>query len=250
MAISPQNRFATYGRTVDQAAIDEGLRAHMLRVYNLMASGLVVSGLVAALIEYTSFGQVFFEKYTFYGRIISHLTILGWVGIFAPLAILMVASFTAQRMTVTTTQAVYWAFVATQGIGLSTLLQAYTSASVVLVFFVTAAAFAGLSIYGYTTQRSLSGFGSFLIMGMIGMLICMVVNIFVQSTAIQFMVSAVGVLIFSGLIAVDTQRIKDQYFESMGSELAAKTAIWSALSLYLDFINLLHFLLALFGDRR
>lgn len=251
MAFGPQNRFATWqGRTIDQAAIDVGLRQHMLRVYNLMATGLAISGLVAWLIASTAFGSVFFHVVPTYGGYgVLRPTLLGYIGMFAPLGILLIASFTAQRMSAGATQAMYWAFVALQGIGLSVLLQAYTGASVVRVFFITAGAFAGLSLYGYTTRRSLSGFGSFLVMGLIGLVIASIVNIFLASNMLQFVIAAAGVLIFSGLIAYDTQRIKEEYVEGMGREAATKTAVWAALSLYINFINLFQFLLYFLGNR-
>ncbi len=252
MAWSPQNRYGAYAptRTIDQGSVDEGLRAHMLRIYNLMAAGLVVSGAVAALIAFTSFGGLFFTEVHAYGYKFVQPTMLGWLGMFAPLVVLLIASFTAQRMSAATTQVMYWAFVALQGIGLSVLLHVYTAASVVQVFFITAAAFAGLSLYGYTTRRSLSGMGSFLIMGLVGIIIAGIVNVFLGSSMLQFVIAAAGVLIFAGLIAYDTQRIKEQYVENMGHEVAAKTSIWAALSLYLNFINLMQFLLYFLGNRQ
>src|SRR5512143_3305389 len=162
MAFGPQNRSATWqGRTIDQAAIDVGLRQHMLRVYNLMATGLAISGLVAWLIANTAFGTLFFHLVATPRGVALQPTILGWIGMLAPIGLLLIASFRAQSMSAAGTQALYWAFVALQGIGLSVLLQAYTGESVVRVFFITAAAFAGLSLWGYTTRRSLSAFGSF-----------------------------------------------------------------------------------------
>ncbi len=248
MAWRPENRYATlaHGRTIDQAAVDEGLRAHMLRVYNYMAAGLAVSGLVAAAITYTSFGAIFFQTNPLGGV---SPTLLGWIGIFSPLIMMLVAMFAANKLSASATQTFYWAFVALQGIGLSILLHVYTPASVVQVFFITAAAFAGLSLYGYTTKRSLSGMGSFLIMGLIGIIIAGIVNIFLASPMLQFVIAAGGVLIFSGLIAYDTQRIKEEYVETMGHDVATKTAVWAALSLYLNFINLMQFLLYFLGNR-
>ncbi len=256
MAIGPQNRYATYagGQAVDQAAIDEGLRAHMLRIYNYMATGLAISGLVALAVAYTALGDVFFntvQGYTADGRFITvqQPTILGWIGIFAPLGILLVAAFAGRNWSAGATQAMYWAFVGLQGIGLSILFHTYTDASIASVFFITAAAFAGLSLYGYTTRRSLSGLGSFLIMGLIGLIIAAVVNIFLQSEMMQFVIAAAGVLIFSGLIAYDTQRIKEEYVAGMHHDAQTRLAIWAALSLYINFINLMQFLLYFLGNR-
>jgi len=252
MAIGPQNRYATYagGQAVDQAAIDEGLRAHMLRIYNYMATGLAISGLVALAVAYTSLGEIFFARQAIPGGGVAiQPTIFGWIGIFAPLGILLIAAFAGRNWSAGATQAMYWAFVALQGIGLSILFHTYTDASIASVFFITAAAFAGLSLYGYTTKRSLSGLGSFLIMGLIGLIIAAVVNIFLQSDMMQFVIAAAGVLIFSGLIAYDTQRIKEEYVAGMERDTQTKLAIWAALALYINFINLLQFLLYFLGQR-
>ena len=222
--------------TLDQATIDVGLRKHMLSVYNYMASGLVLSGIVALAVFGTSFGDIFYQRL---GSRIVGINVLGWVAIFAPLGLLLLASFNIRRMSAATMQGFYWSFVALQGVGLALLLSVYTGESVVRVFFITAASFAGLSLYGYTTKRSLSAIGSFLIMGLFGLIIASVVNMFVASSGMAFVISIAGVLIFAGLIAYDTQRIKEQYVASWDSGTQSKAAVWSALSLYLDFINLL-----------
>jgi len=242
------NAQGTIARPADQATFDAGLRAHMLTVYNYMASGLAVSGIVALLI-YTvpSINALFYQMNPATGRM--GFTVLGMVGMFAPLGLLFLAMFTYNRMSTGTAQAFYWAFVALQGIGLSILLYRYTGESVVRVFFITAAAFAGLSLYGYTTKRNLSAMGSFLVMGVIGLLIAMVVNMFLQSSGLSFVISALGVVIFAGLIAFDTQRIKEQYAANWDGNTQTKVAIMAALGLYINFINMFQFLLALLGNR-
>lgn len=252
MALGPYNRTATLSRggSIDQAQIDEGLRQHMLRIYNYMCTGLVVSGLVALAIAYTPFGEVFFNR-VYQGDVLiaQSPNILGWIGIFAPIGILLIGAFAGRNWSAGATQAMYWAFVSLQGVGFSILFHVYTDASIVNVFFITAGAFAGLSIYGYTTKKSLSGIGSFAIMGLIGIIIAGIVNIFLQSDMLQFIIAGAGVLIFSALIAFDTQRIKEEYVESMGNEVQTKVAVWAALSLYLNFVNLMQFLLFFLGDR-
>lgn len=238
--------------TVDQATFDVGLRAHMIRVYNYMASGLALSGIVAlALFNIEGLATIFFDiRLTAAGnaRVVG-LNALGWVAILAPLGLLLLTSFRAEKMSVTSVQAVYWAVTALMGVSLSLLLFRYTGASVARTFFITAAAFGALSLYGYTTKRDLSGFGSFLVMGLIGILIASVVNIFLASTALQFAISVIGVLVFAGLTAYDTQRIKEMYDAVDSSDIAGKKAIMGALTLYLDFINLFIMLLQLFGNR-
>lgn len=249
MALGQPNRYTTapYGRTVDRAAIDVGLRQYMLRVYNYMATGLAISGLVAWIIaNVPAVRQVFYT--TVDGQVVG-LSGLGMIGMFAPLILLFGAMYAVRSAKASTVQAIYWAFVALQGIGLSLLLQVYTGESVVRVFFITAAAFAGLSLYGYTTKRSLSAFGSFLVMGLIGLVIASVVNIFLGSEGLQFVISAAGVLIFSGLIAYDTQAIKEMYVDGMGQEVETKTAVMGALTLYISFLNLFQFLLYFLGNR-
>jgi FtsH-binding integral membrane protein len=231
-----------------EAQVDAGLRSFMLSVYNYMASGLLLSGLVALAVVHTSLAGIFYQV-TPEGQLIG-LNGLGMIAVFAPLALLFLVMFAGQRMSATATQAFYWAFVALQGISLSTLLVVYTGESVVRVFFITAAAFASLSLYGYTTKRDLSAFGKFLFMGLIGILIAGVVNIFVGSSMLMFVISAGGVLVFSGLIAYDTQAIKERYYAGMGHESETKLAVFSALGLYLNFINLMQFLMMFLGDRR
>jgi FtsH-binding integral membrane protein len=240
--------FNRAGTITDQAAFDVGLRAHMVRVYNYMASGLALSGIVAyGLFASSELASLFFQLE---GNRVIGLNVLGWVAIFAPLGLLLLVSFRAQSMSVGAVQAVYWAVTALMGVSLSLLLFRYTGASVARTFFVTAAAFGALSLYGYTTKRDLSAFGKFLFMGVIGLILASLVNMFWPSGTMSFIISAAGVLIFSGLIAYDTQKIKEQYAEAWGTDTAEKVAIFGALSLYLDFVNLFQFLMMFLGQRR
>ena len=240
--------FNRAGTITDQAAFDVGLRAHMVRVYNYMASGLALSGIVAyGLFASPELASLFFQLE---GNQVIGLNVLGWVAIFAPLGLLLLVSFRAQSMSVGAVQAVYWAVTALMGVSLSLLLFRYTGASVARTFFVTAAAFGALSLYGYTTKRDLSAFGKFLFMGVIGLILASLVNMFWPSGTMSFIISAAGVLIFSGLIAYDTQKIKEQYAEAWGTDTAEKVAIFGALSLYLDFVNLFQFLMMFLGQRR
>jgi uncharacterized protein len=240
--------FNRAGTVADQASFDVGLRAHMVRVYNYMASGLALSGIVAfGLFASPELASLFFQ---FQGGRMVGLNVLGWVAIFAPLGLLLLVSFRAASMSVGAVQAVYWAVTALMGVSLSLLLFRYTGASVARTFFVTAAAFGALSLYGYTTKRDLSAFGKFLFMGVIGLILASLVNMFWPSGTMSFIISAAGVLIFSGLIAYDTQKIKEQYAESWGRDTAEKVAIFGALSLYLDFVNLFQFLMSFLGQSR
>jgi len=232
--------------------IDVGLRQHMLRVYNYMASGLVVTGLVA----WVMFSQAFVTEagsvvgYTALGAAV-YGSPLKWLIMLAPLGFILALSFGVNRMSFGTLQILFWAFAAVMGISLATIFATFTGSSIARVFFITAGTFAGMSLWGYTTKRDLSGMGSFLIMGLIGIIIASVVNIFVGSSAIQFAVSVLGVLIFTGLTAYDTQRIKNDYLEMRGhGEAVAKMAIMGAVTLYLDFVNLFMMLLSLFGNRQ
>ena len=243
--------FSTFGRVggaADQAVFDAGLRAHMVRVYNYMASGLALSGIVAfALFSSPQLAGLFFQVQ---GTRVIGLNVLGWVAIFAPLGLLLLTSFRAAQMSVGAVQAVYWAVTALMGVSLSLLLFRYTGASVARTFFITAAAFGALSLYGYTTKKDLTAFGKFLFMGVIGLVLASLVNMFWPSGTMSFIISVAGVLIFSGLIAYDTQKIKEQYAEAWGSDVAEKVAIFGALSLYLDFVNLFQFLMSFLGQER
>ena len=249
MANQNFNTFGRGGVIADQASFDVGLRQHMIRVYNYMASGLALSGIVAfALFSSAELAGLFFQV-TPNGQVVG-LNILGWVAIFAPLGLLLLTGFRAAQMSVGAVQAVYWAVTALMGVSLSLLLFRYTGASVARTFFVTAASFGALSLYGYTTKRDLNAFGKFLFMGLVGIILASLVNMFVHSSGMGFIISIAGVLIFSGLIAYDTQKIKEQYSEAYGTEMAEKVAIFGALSLYLDFVNLFQFLMSFLGQER
>lgn len=224
--------------TMDRADIDVGLRKYMLGVYNYMASGVLLTGLVAMAVAMSPALQ-----YLVFG------TAFRWVALFAPLAIVLFFSFRIQHMSVTATKAVFWLFAGTMGLSLGSIFLVYTGASIAKTFFVTAATFGALSLYGYTTKKDLSGWGTFLFMGLIGLILASIVNIFTQSAAMEFVISAVGVLLFAGLTAYDTQKIKDMYFAGDGYEVAAKKSVSGALSLYLDFINMFLFLLRFMGNR-
>jgi FtsH-binding integral membrane protein len=240
--------FNRAGTVADQASFDVGLRAHMVRVYNYMASGLALSGIVAfGLFSSAELASLFFQVQA--DRVVG-LNVLGWVAIFAPLGLLLLVSFRAAKMSVGSIQAVYWAVTALMGVSLSLLLFRYTGASVARTFFVTAAAFGALSLYGYTTKRDMTAMGKFLFMGVIGLILAGLVNMIWPSGTMSFIISAAGVLIFSGLIAYDTQKIKEQYAEAWGTDTAEKIAIFGALSLYLDFVNLFQFLMAFMGQER
>jgi FtsH-binding integral membrane protein len=211
----------------------------MLRVYNYMASGLLLTGIVAYLVANTPsvFNAIFG-------------TPLAWVVMLAPLGFVFFLSLRIDRIQASTAQALFWAFAGVMGLSMATIFVAFTGASVARVFFITAGTFAAMSLYGYTTRRSLANWGSFLFMGLIGIVIASLVNMFVGSTQLQLIISVVGVLVFVGLTAYDTQRIKEEYSEHHDRETAGKLAIWGALRLYLDFINLFMMLLNLLGQRR
>ena len=221
------------------ADIDVGLRQYMLKIYNYMTGGLALTGVVAFAVASSP-------------ALISAIfgTPLAWIVMLAPLGFVLVFSFRIQRMAPATAQLLYWAFAACMGLSLSTIFLAYTHASVARVFFITAATFAGMSLYGYTTKRDLAGVGSFMFMGLIGLVIASLVNLFLQSTALQFALSVIGVIVFVGLTAWDTQRIKEMYVEGEDAATGTKKAIFGALQLYLDFINLFVMLLQLMGNRR
>ncbi|NQV20517.1 MAG: Bax inhibitor-1/YccA family protein [Rhodospirillales bacterium] len=238
MATNTEKQFSTTA-TRAGADIDEGLRAYMLQVYNYMASGLLLTGIVAyaAASSDAVMGAI-------YG------TPLQWVVMLAPLGFVIFLSARIHKMSFSTAQTTYWIYAGVMGLSLAYIFLVYTGASVARVFFITAGTFGAMSLYGYTTKRDLTKFGSFLFMGLIGIIIASVVNIFLQSTMMHFVISVIGVLVFVGLTAYDTQNIKEVYYEHDSSEVAGKKAIMGALRLYLDFINLFILLLQLFGDRR
>jgi FtsH-binding integral membrane protein len=220
------------------ARIDAGLRAHMQRVYGYMAGGLALTGIVA----YTA------AAFGFYQSIAG--TPLLWIVMLAPLGFVLALSFGIERMSAGTATLLFWIYAAVMGLSLGGIFLVYTGASIARVFFITAATFGAMSLYGYTTRTDLSAFGSFLMMGLIGIVIASLVNIFLESSALQFAISVIGVIVFVGLTAYDTQRIKAIYLESDTAETAGRKAVLGALSLYLDFINLFMMLLQLFGSRR
>ena len=239
---------------VDAARLDVGLRKYMLGVYNYMASGLLLSGIVALLVASSpAISELFYQRVVTPRGVATAPTLLGMIAMFSPLAIILVMMFGVNKMSKTTAQAVYWAFTALMGISLANIFLVYTGASVSRVFFITAGTFAAMSIVGYTTQRDLTKLGSFLMMGLIGIILASLVNIFIGSSALQFAVSVIGVVIFVGLIAFDTQRIKTDYISyayAEGSEVAGKRAVFDALALYLNFINLFQLLMSLLGQRQ
>ncbi|MXO84713.1 BAX inhibitor (BI)-1/YccA family protein [Altererythrobacter aurantiacus] len=233
--------FSSVPRAGDPAAraerFDAGLRAHMLSIYNYMASGVLLTGIVAMLTARTGLALTFASGP------------LMWIVALAPLGFVFAMSFGVNKFSKTTLQAMFWAFAVVMGLSLSTIFLVYTQESIAATFFATAGAFAGLSLYGYTTKKNLQGFGTFLIMGVVGLIIAMVINIFLQSSVLNLAISAIGVLIFAGLTAYDTQRLKAEYDYLRGTEFAGKAIIMGALSLYLDFINMFLFLLRFMGNR-
>jgi len=238
MALGSQPRWTVRPATGVEVDIDVGLRDYMLRIYNYMASGLALTGIVAYAAAYSGF-------YAAIAR-----TPLVWLVMLAPLGLVMWLSFGIQRMQASTAQMIFWIYAALMGLSLSMIFLKYTHESIFRVFFITAGTFAAMSLWGYTTRRDLTQFGSFLFMGLIGIIIAGLVNIFLHSPGLQFAISMIGVVVFTGLTAWDTQQIKEMYYEGADSQIAGKTAIMGALRLYLDFINLFLMLLRLFGDRR
>ena len=235
--------------SASEAIIDQGLRAYMLKVYNYMASALVLTGFVALLTA--KYAVQSFEPLILsdLGKSLYHSG-LAWVVMLAPLGIVFYMSFGINKMSASKAQTVFWVFAALMGLSLSWILLVYTGASVARVFFITSATFGAMSLYGYTTKRDLTKLGSFLMMGLIGIIIASIVNIFMKSSMMYFVISILGVLIFVGLTAYDTQKIKNMYAASDTGELIGKKAVMGALTLYLDFINLFIMLLRLFGQRR
>jgi FtsH-binding integral membrane protein len=257
-----RNYASPFGRAagrVDAATVDAGLRAYMLRIYNYMSIGLAITGLAALGVymaavtadpagDAVRVGKIYLTPFG-YAMFVSPLK---WLFMLAPLAMVMVISFGINRLRPATAQMLFWVFSALMGISLSSIFLVYTHTSIVRVFFITAATFGALSLYGYTTKRDMSGMGSFLMMGLFGIIIASLVNLFLASSPLQFFISVIGVLIFAGLTAYDTQRLKNDYiygYASQGGAVAERAAITGALSLYLNFINLFTFLLQLLGQR-
>ena len=228
---------------VPRAARDAGLRSYKLKVYNYIASGLLLTGVVAMLFAPYARDLLINASGT-------SLSGLGWLIAFAPLGFVFAMSFGVNRMQTSTLQLLFWAFAAVMGLSMSTIFIVYTGVSIAQTFFAVTAGFLGLSLWGYTTKKDLSGFGTFLIMGVVGLLVAMVINIFLQSSAMALAISAIGVLLFAGLTAYDTQKIKSTYAYVAGTDMMGKAVVMGALNLYLDFINMFQFLLSFMGDRR
>ncbi|MBL4838551.1 MAG: Bax inhibitor-1/YccA family protein [Kordiimonadaceae bacterium] len=241
MGVSIVERYnTTYraGSATQTAEYDEGLRAYMLKVYNYMASGVLLTGIVALMVSQNQgLMQAIFSGPQAY------------IVMFAPLAFVMVMSFGVHKMKSSTLQMIFWAYAAVMGLSISSIFLVYSTESIARTFFITAASFGALSLYGYTTKKSLSGMGTFLMMGLFGLIIASIVNMSLNSEPMQFVISVAGVLIFAGLTAYDTQRIKENYFMMTTGEAVAKGAIMGALNLYLDFVNLFMMLLRLLGNR-
>jgi len=230
------NGLATDGRA---AVYDAGLRSYMLSVYNYMASGVLLTGIVALLFAQSGMAQ----------EILGGPGLLKYVVMFAPLVFVMVLSFGINRLSTPATQALYWGYAGVMGLSLSSIFLVYTGGSIAQTFFATAAAFAGLSLFGYTTKRDLSAMGTFLIMGVVGIFVAMLINLFLKSTALDLAISFIGVLLFAGLTAYDTQKIKSMYAYVAGTDMMGKSVVMGALTLYLDFINMFLFLLRFMGNR-
>ncbi len=228
---------AINGQAMGNVTMDQGLRRYMLSIYNYMASGVLLSGIVALLFATSGLAaQVM-------------VTPLRWVIALTPLAFVFAMSFGLNRMQESTLKLLFWLFSVSMGLSLSAIFLIYTGPSIATTFFATAGAFAGLSLYGYTTKRNLSGMGSFLMMGLIGLILAMLLNLWLQSGPLALAISAIGVLIFAGLTAWDTQRLRNTYYHVAGTDMMGKVVIMGALSLYLDFINMFQFLLSFLGSR-
>jgi uncharacterized protein len=231
------------GDVATRTTFDAGLRRHMLSIYNYMTSGVLLTGVVAMLFSRggaeSPAAQVFVNG-----------GILAWVIMLSPLAIVFAMSFGQGKFSTPTLQAMFWGFAVLMGLSLSTVFLVYTGGSIAATFFATAGAFAGLSLFGYTTKKDLSAFGTFLIMGVIGLIVASLLNLWLQSPGLYWAISFLGVLIFAGLTAYDTQRLKEQYAHIRGTEWAGKAVVMGALSLYLDFINMFLFLLRFMGASR
>ena len=241
----------SFTKTVDQAAIDEGLRAYMLKVYNYMTTGLVLTGFIAYF-----FGKASVEAYVPGGVILTAVgnilfnSGLSFVIMLAPLGFVFYLSARINKMSTTSAQITFWLFASIMGLSLASIFVQFTHSSIARVFFITAGTFGAMSLYGYTTKRDLTKLGGFLFMGLIGVIIASIVNIFFQSGMMAFVISVIGVLVFVGLTAYDTQNIKNMYYGGDSEEIGSKKALMGALKLYLDFINLFILLLQLFGQRR
>jgi len=255
-----RNHTSPFGRVagrIDAAAVDAGLRAYMLRIYNYMSIGLAITGLAALGVymaavtdvptpDAVRVGKLFLTPFG-YAMFVSPLK---WLFMLAPLAMVFVISGGINRLAPSTAQILFWVFAALMGVSMSSIFLVFTHTSIVRVFFITAASFGALSLYGYTTRRDLTGMGSFLFMGLIGVVIASLVGLFVHSSMLQWVISVAGVIIFTGLTAYDTQKIKEMYYVGDDGTVAGRKAIMGALSLYLDFVNLFQFLMAFMGQSR
>lgn len=261
MALGPDSRYSTgapgWGRTAtaDAAAVDAGLRSYMLRVYNWMASGLLLTGIVAyAIASSPELINLFWSVgRAANGARVVQPTLLGWAAMLSPIAFVLVLSFGINRMSKNTAQLLFWLFAAAMGASMSNIFLRYTGQSVATTFFVCSAMFAGISLYGYTTKADLTRMGSFMMMGLIGIVIASLVNIFLASPAVAFAISVIGVVVFVGLTAWDTQRIKNDYLTyayAEGTDEAGKRSVLDALALYLNFVNLFQLLLSFMGQNR
>jgi uncharacterized protein len=244
MAINDPRFTVADARSRVGADIDQGLRGYMLGVYNMMALGVALTGLVAYL-----FGNTPMLQQMLVNPVTFKPTILFYVAAFAPIGLVLLFGAAINRMSAAAVQMIFWAYAALVGVSLSTIFMVYSDVSIAKTFFISAASFAGLSLWGYTTKKDMSGWGTFLIMGVVGLIIASIVNIFLKSGALDFIVSGLGVLIFAGLTAYDTQRIKSMYWDGDDGEVRSKKMTSGALSLYMDFINLFLYLLRFFGNR-
>lgn len=234
--------YASPRDVLSEAEFDAGLRKYMLSIYNYMTSGILLTGIVALLFSWGGADSMAASVFAGPG-------IMKWVIMLSPLAIVFAMSFGQNKFSTGTLQLMFWGFATLMGLSMSTIFLVYTGGSVALAFFSTAAAFAGLSLFGYTTQKDLSGWGSFLIMGVVGLIVASVLNIFLGSGTLDLVISGLGVLIFAGLTAYDTQRLKSMYSYVAGTDMMGKVVIMGALSLYLDFINMFQFLLSFLGSQ-
>jgi len=236
--VDPFFQTADVSRPAAEGRVDAGLRTHMRRVFNYMGGGLALTGLVAFLTANTPLAYLVFG------------TPLKWLAMLAPFAFIFYMNIKLQSISAARAQTLFWLFCGTMGLSMASVFMVFTNASIARAFFITAATFSGMSLWGYVTKKDLTSFGAFLMMGFLGLFIAMIVNMFMGSSMLQWMVSVAGVFIFTGLTAYDVQTIKYSYSSSWGTEAEGKLAVMSALQLYLNFINAFQFLLSLVGDRR
>lgn len=241
--MNSSNFYATRTETLDQ-----GLRSYMLKIYNYMSAALIMTGIIAFYAAHSE--PMLSAMYTMQDHAITGMTPLAWIIMFAPLALVFYLGFRLQSMSLGAVQVAFWSYAALMGLSLSVIFLTYTQTSIARVFFITAGTFSGMSIIGYTTKKDLASLGSFLMMGLIGLIIASLVNLFLRSDSMQFVLSLVGVIIFVGLTAFDTQKLKDMYSSIQYDEMSGKLAIMGALTLYLDFINIFLNLLRLLGSRK